>query len=188
MPQHNGDNGLCCGPTTFRLHCCSIWDYENDIGYDVAMLNFSVSQIVGSGEAARQLVHNVLGKRLRCWCIGIIGHDHCYDACTTEDVGVTLTPPLVPVCDGRGCSALMCVCHGCHDFRAARLRTVVGGTRMANGIEEYAFGLEVFRCALRKRTRVWFRRPHCNRPSNHWLLRSLFGMVIINRQCDDDDC
>lgn len=81
---------------------------------------------------------------------------------------------------------LVCPCLG----TTARLRTRIAGSRMADGITEHAFSVEMVQRALtrfreRHQTRaVQMRRflplPwHANNDTLHWLLRSLTLLLIV---------
>lgn len=148
-------------------------------GADIALLDFSVSQIVSGRTAAQRLMRDLLRDRY-VHSVLLLAHDHAY-------AGPPTTPNEVrcDIVEATACGRLWCRC-AADDHGAARLRTTVPGTTMAQGIEEYAFDADGFceavQAAVPANVHVRMERPFVAVPRAelHWLLRSLVFVHITN--------
>lgn len=171
----------------FRFHTVPLFDLDPAVGRgcDLAVLNFSVSQVVSGWTDLDSLLCGVLGRgRGIPWMI-VAAHDHVFAGLSVAD-GV--------VCrrvHPTGCTRhrLFCTCDGILGRSAAVLSTTVAGTLMANGIREYAFGAVYLERAVRRlraagrlppATAVRVFRPFGSGTADdvHWLLRSLVMVTV----------
>ena len=185
---------IWCGDTVFRFFNCPFQECPiiAGQGYDIAIMNFSVSQLVGSGAMAREVVQSIFIQR-GIHALAVVGHRHDGEVPgihTREHPGVTIS---VDEYADESCRSLFCLCNGPQNYRASRLHTHIStvsgdlrdchqtpiGTTMASGISEFAFDCDLFRAAIQDEavqvhTRLPFEGDHY-----HWLLGSLFVMVIV---------
>lgn len=160
----------------FRFFCATIQKCPPIAGhgYDVAILNFSLSQIVGSGDQARTLMRDLLEQRC-IRTVAILGHAHDGGNLPTgEGVFIRLVQPA------RRCCTALCLCEGRTNFVAGRLQTHIVGTRMADTIQEFLFQPELFITAIQEmgNTKAHVQYPFRHLCDAHWLLRSFFGMLV----------
>ena len=165
----------------FTFHCHGIFDLPEGVGRDAecAVLHFSVSQIVGCGQDAQRLVHQLCRVRRIRWIVVLV-HDHLVTALPDAAHAGGVACEVVR---GTGCAAhplLSCDCPDTEPHHpSAVLRTRIAGTRMASDIREFAFSSEAFLSAARAVVpdiRVRLIRPFPERA--HWILRSLTLMVL----------
>jgi hypothetical protein len=177
---------------TFRFHAVELFALDPSVGRDadLAVLHFSVSQIVRGRADADSLLAGLLNSR-RIRRVALAAHDHVRH-------GLPPRPPQGVVCTVRAstdCARHPLFCTGsgadCPVAVSARtaavLRTTIPGTAMAAGITECAFSAQYLERAARRlaaagrvprgvlvRTERPF--PHAD---HHWLLRSLVFMTIF---------
>jgi hypothetical protein len=177
----------------FRFHIVPLFDLDPAVGRgcDLAVLNFSVSQIVGGQTDLDALVGGLVGPTARgIRYVAVVAHDHVYAGLggTVAADGVTCRR-----IEGTGCARhhLFCTCPSKRGRSAAVLHTTVTGSLMANGIREYAFGAVYLERSVRRMrdihkripstTTVVVHRPYAT-DDHHWLLRSL---VTVSIRADD---
>lgn len=121
--RRDGDS-IWCGNTVFRFFRCSFQECPTVAGqgYDIAVMNFSISQLVSSGAIARDVVHNIFVRRgIRV--LAVVGHKHngqIPGMHTREHPGVSIS---VDEYADESCHNLFCLCNGPQNYRAARLHT-----------------------------------------------------------------
>ena len=171
----------------FRFHGSALFDVSPTVAHkqcDMALLYFSISQIVASDTDADALLGGLLlSRRVRHIVVAV--HDHLADIDLPHGDGVNCTMEL-----SSGCSEhpLVCTCpHG--NGKAAKLRTHIIGSTTAADIVENAFSVHRF---LHRVQLFQIRHPACGQiavqqwqpwatDGTHWLLRSL---VFLWLQCD----
>ena len=160
----------------FRFHALPLFDINPSVarqGCDVAVLYFSISQIVSNDTDIDALLAGLfLSRGIPNVVIGM--HDHTVMGLPPQDSQVSCT-----VLQSSGCSRhpMVCECVG-GNGRTARLQTTITGSAMANGIEENVFALDRFLQrveAFQQRrslcVRTWW--PYRGTPSAHWLLGTM---------------
>lgn len=185
---------VCCQLPEGRrilLHCgdARCLDYNIGWGAGLAVLDFSVSQIVQSrGDVKRLLVALCVERSIPCVCI--VAHDHIHGGYPPPaDCGVTVRIVQPAACLEPN-EVGWCRCSHAVDHRSTRLETSVCGSSMAVGITEYAFDAAAFVYEIRRLVSVGAlprnltvraRRPFPGAYSGvHWLLRSL---TLIRIHC-----
>jgi hypothetical protein len=171
----------------FRFHVVPFFGLDPAVGRgcDLAVLSFSVSQIVGGPADLDALLCGLLAARDIPY-VAIAAHDHVHAGLSSAD-GVVCRRTEVTGCERH---RLFCTCdHRREATRtAAILSTTVYGTLMANGIREYAFGAAYLERAVR-RLRAAGRLPATAvarvirpfpREEFHWLLRSLAFVLVVS--------
>ena len=148
--------------------------------YDLAVLSFSVSQMVGSHDDAAAMYHHLF-ETLDVREVVLVVHDHVFAGGldTQAGSGVLLRlveAPCALTADDAPTPPLWCRCHG----RAAALETSVLGSTLAVGIREWACSAEALAAAAPPGAAVRVERPYrCGPDAAHWLLRSLAVVTVV---------
>lgn len=175
--------------TTIALHCGDARRMPPTLGqgYDLAVLDFSASQIVRGWSDVEGLLHALcIDRGIPRVCLVV--HDHVFAGPPPPGCGVHCVVLETPACVPAG-HAGWCRCEDGSDHGATRLETTVVGTSMARGITEYVFDGAAFVREAERLVSVgdlppWLtvrlRRPF-DAKDHHWLLRSL---ALIRVECD----
>lgn len=175
-----------------QLHCADARELPLFVGRgsDLAVMDFSVSQIIRSKSDIRKVL-SILCVDHQIPRICIIAHDHVHAGLPSLHCGVTIRVTEPAQCLGSG-DIGWCRCPS-GEHHSTRLETTVNGSSMAVGICEYAFDAAAFVFEVRRLTAcgilprhltIRARRPFSTESGNHrdvhWLLRSL---TLVRIEC-----